>query len=44
MSSGEDEEPFGPTIEDQDLPADDAEQVEDVIADLEQAEGPRTLQ
>lgn len=44
MSSGEEQEPFGPTIEDQDLTADDAEQIEDVIADLDRAEGPRTLQ
>lgn len=43
MSGGEEQEPFGPTIENQDLPADVVEQIEDVIADLEHAEKPSTL-
>ena len=38
-----DDQPFGPDIEDLDLPEDVAEQIEDVIADLDRAEGTRTL-
>lgn len=38
-----DDEAFGPTIEDEDLPAKSVEQIEEVLDDLDKAGGPPTL-